>query len=55
MAKSVRNKIKLISSSGSKHYYTTTKNKKDKTQKLTLKKYDPIVKKHVLYREEKMK
>ncbi|XBC44444.1 MAG: 50S ribosomal protein L33 [Buchnera aphidicola (Schlechtendalia peitan)] len=55
MAKSTRNKIKLVSSSGSKHYYTTTKNKKTKTKKLELNKYDPIVKKHVLYREEKLK
>ncbi|ANF16895.1 50S ribosomal protein L33 [Buchnera aphidicola (Schlechtendalia chinensis)] len=55
MAKNSRNKIKLVSSSGSKHYYTTTKNKKSQTQKLKLKKYDPIVKKHVLYLEHKIK
>ncbi|XBC42365.1 MAG: 50S ribosomal protein L33 [Buchnera aphidicola (Meitanaphis elongallis)] len=55
MAKSARNKIKLVSSSNSKHYYTTTKNKKNNSKKLTLKKYDPIVKKHVLYKEEKIK
>lgn len=55
MAKSARNKIKLISSSGSKHYYTTTKNQKTKNQKLELKKYDPIIRKHVLYKEGKIK
>ncbi|XBC38260.1 MAG: 50S ribosomal protein L33 [Buchnera aphidicola (Floraphis choui)] len=55
MAKNVRNKIKLVSTSGSKHYYTTTKNKKNKTQKLKLKKYDPIIKKHILYEEKKIK
>ncbi|XBC39310.1 MAG: 50S ribosomal protein L33 [Buchnera aphidicola (Nurudea shiraii)] len=55
MSKSSRNKIKLTSSSGSKHYYTTTKNKKTVTKKLKLKKYDPIIKKHVWYQEEKIK
>lgn len=54
MAKKNRIKIKLISSSGSKHYYTTTKNKKNPINKLKLKKYDPIVKKHVLYEEKKI-
>ncbi|XBC42881.1 MAG: 50S ribosomal protein L33 [Buchnera aphidicola (Kaburagia rhusicola ensigallis)] len=54
MAKSARNKIKLISS-GSKHYYTTTKNKKTKNQKLELKKYDPTIRKHILYKEGKIK
>ncbi|XBC40830.1 MAG: 50S ribosomal protein L33 [Buchnera aphidicola (Nurudea yanoniella)] len=55
MAKTTRNKIKLTSSSGSKHYYTTTKNKKNTTKKLKLKKYDPIVRKHTWYHEEKLK
>jgi len=55
MAKNSRITIKLISSSGSKHYYTTTKNKKTSSKKLELKKYDPIVQKHVLYKEIKLK
>ncbi|VAX76279.1 50S ribosomal protein L33 [Buchnera aphidicola] len=55
MAKSNRVKIKLISSSGSHHYYTTTKNKINQSNKLKLKKYDPIIKKHVLYEEKKIK
>lgn len=55
MAKSSREKIKLISSSGSKHYYTTTKNKKTSSKKLELKKYDPVIKKHILYTESKIK
>ncbi|ABJ90530.1 50S ribosomal protein L33 [Buchnera aphidicola] len=54
MAKTNRIKIKLISSSGSKHFYTTTKNKKNQINKLSLKKYDPIIKKHVIYQEKKI-
>ncbi|CAL4042038.1 50S ribosomal protein L33 [Buchnera aphidicola (Tetraneura ulmi)] len=55
MAKSSREKIKLISSSGSGHYYTTTKNKRNNTEKLELKKYDPFIRKHVIYKESKIK
>jgi len=55
MAKAVREKIKLVSSAGTGHYYTTTKNKRTMTDKLELKKYDPIARKHVLYKEAKIK
>ncbi|VFP85638.1 50S ribosomal protein L33 [Buchnera aphidicola (Cinara pseudotaxifoliae)] len=54
MAKSNRIMIKLVSSSKSKHYYTTTKNKRNTVNKLKLKKYDPIYGKHVLYEEKKI-
>ncbi len=54
MSKKKRLKIKLISSSGSKHFYTTTKNKINTNNKLSLKKYDPIVKKHFIYNEDKI-
>jgi len=55
MAKGVREKIKLVSSAGTGHYYTTTKNKRTKPEKLELKKFDPVVRKHVLYKEAKIK
>ncbi len=55
MAKAVREKIKLVSSAGTGHYYTTSKNKRTMTEKLEMKKYDPIVRKHVLYKEAKIK
>ncbi|PLK58768.1 50S ribosomal protein L33 [Candidatus Palibaumannia cicadellinicola] len=55
MAKSVREKIKLISSAGTHHFYTTTKNKRIKLEKIELKKFDPIIRKHVLYKEAKIK
>lgn len=55
MAKAVREKIKLVSSAGTGHYYTTTKNKRTATGKMEIKKYDPVVRKHVLYKESKIK
>ncbi|MFP6823413.1 MAG: 50S ribosomal protein L33 [Pseudomonadales bacterium] len=51
----MRDKIKLVSSAGTGHYYTTTKNKRLSPDKLELRKYDPVVRKHVIYREEKIK
>lgn len=55
MAKSAREKIKLVSSAGTGHYYTTSKNKRTMTEKLEMKKYDPVVRKHVMYKEAKIK
>jgi len=51
----MREKIKLLSTAGTGHFYTTTKNKKTTTGKLSFKKYDPVVRKHVLYKEAKIK
>lgn len=51
----MREKIKLVSSAGTGFYYTTDKNKRVSTGKLTLKKYDPKVRKHVDFVEEKMR
>ena len=55
MAKSARDKIKLVSSAGTGHFYTTTKNKKNTPGKMALRKYDPKARKHVMYKESKMK
>jgi len=51
----MRDKIKLISSAGTGHFYTTAKNKKTTPNKLERMKYDPVVRKHVLYKEGKIK
>lgn len=51
----MRDKIKLVSSAGTGHYYTTTKNKRTMTGKLEMKKFDPKVRKHVIYKEAKIK
>ena len=50
-----RDKIKLVSSAGTGHFYTTAKNKKTTPGKLERMKYDPVVRKHVLYKEGKIK
>ena len=55
MAKGGREKIKLESSAGTGHFYTTTKNKRTKHDKIEIKKYDPKARKHVLYKEIKLK
>ncbi len=55
MAKAIREKIKLVSSAGTGHYYTTTKNKRNTPDKLEFRKYDPVVRKHVAYKESKIK
>ena len=54
MASKSDHKIKLQSTESS-HAYTTTKNKKTHPEKLSIQKYDPILKKHVLYKEGKIK
>ena len=51
----MRDKIKLVSSAGTGHYYTTDKNKRTTPDKLQFKKYDPVVRKHVIYTEAKIK
>ena len=55
MAKGAREKIKLESTAGTGHFYTTTKNKKTTPEKLEMKKFDPVVRKHVVYKEAKIK
>ena len=52
---SKREKIKLESTAGTGHFYTTDKNKRTKPDKLELMKFDPVVRKHVLYKETKLK
>ena len=51
----MRDKIKLVSSAGTGHYYTTTKNKRTMPDKIKIRKYDPKVRKHVIYKEAKIK
>ena len=51
----MRDKIKLVSTAGTGHFYTTTKNKKSTPDKLSFKKFDPVIRKHVEYKEAKIK
>ena len=55
MAKKEREKIKLVSTAETGFFYTTTKNRKTMPDKLELKKYDPIARKHVVFKEAKIK
>ena len=55
MAKAANIKIKLISSADTGYFYVTTKNARTKTEKLSYRKYDPVAKKHVEFKETKIK
>ena len=55
MAKGGREKIKLESTAGTGHFYTTSKNKKTTPDKLEFMKFDPKARKHVTYKEAKIK
>jgi large subunit ribosomal protein L33 len=55
MAKSVTQKIKLLSTAGTGFFYVTRKNPRTTTDKLVFKKYDPVVRKHVEFKETKIK
>ncbi|MDX1320184.1 MAG: 50S ribosomal protein L33 [Oceanospirillum sp.] len=51
----MRDKIRMVSSAGTGHFYTTDKNKRTTPDKLEMKKFDPVVRKHVMYKEAKIK
>jgi large subunit ribosomal protein L33 len=55
MAKATTIKVKLVSSADTGYYYVTKKNSRTMTDKITKKKYDPVAKKHVEFREAKIK
>ncbi|MFP6759869.1 MAG: 50S ribosomal protein L33 [Alphaproteobacteria bacterium] len=55
MAKSATMKIRLNSTAGTGHFYVTKKNPRNITGKLEMRKYDPVARKHVLYKEGKIK
>ena len=55
MAKPATVLIKLNSTADTGFYYVTKKNPRTKTQKLELKKYDPVARKHVVFKEGKIK
>ncbi len=55
MAKATTVKIKLESTAGTGYYYVTKKNSRTMTDKMVVKKYDPVVRKHVEFKEGKIK
>jgi large subunit ribosomal protein L33 len=50
----MRENIRLVSSAGTGFTYYTKKNKRTQTNKLELKKFDPVVRQHVVFKETKM-
>ncbi len=55
MAKATTVKIKLESTAGTGYYYVTKKNSRNMTDKMVVKKYDPVIRKHVEFKEGKIK
>jgi large subunit ribosomal protein L33 len=55
MAKPATVKIKLLSTADTGFFYVTKKNPRNQTEKLTFRKYDPVVRKHVEFKEAKIK
>ena len=55
MAKPATLKIKLVSSADTGYYYVTKKNARTSTEKLVMRKYDPVVRKHVEFKESRIK
>ena len=51
----MREKIRMNSTAGTGHFYTTDKNKRTMPDKLEMKKYEPVARKHVMYKEAKIK
>jgi large subunit ribosomal protein L33 len=50
-----REKIRLVSTADTGHFYTTTKNKRTMPDKMEIRKFDPVARKHVIYKEAKIK
>jgi large subunit ribosomal protein L33 len=55
MAKPATMKIKLVSTAGTGYYYVTKKNPRKQTEKIAMRKYDPVARKHVEFKEGKIK
>ena len=55
MAKSATQLIKMVSTADTGYFYVTKKNTRNTTEKLSMRKYDPVARKHVVFKESKMK
>ncbi|WP_072390490.1 50S ribosomal protein L33 [Hyphomicrobium sp. CS1GBMeth3] len=55
MAKQITQKIKLLSTADTGFFYVTKKNPRTQTEKLVFRRYDPVVRKHVEFKEAKIK
>ncbi|MBL8573161.1 MAG: 50S ribosomal protein L33 [Hyphomicrobiaceae bacterium] len=55
MAKATTIKIKLVSTADTGYFYVTKKNSRTMTEKMSVNKYDPVARKHVEFKEAKIK
>ena len=55
MAKAVTIKVRLVSTADTGYFYVTKKNSRTMTEKMSMKKYDPVARKHVEFKEAKIK
>ncbi|HEY0352995.1 MAG TPA: 50S ribosomal protein L33 [Enterovirga sp.] len=55
MAKAITIKVKLVSTADTGYYYVTKKNSRTMTDKMSARKYDPVARKHVEFKEAKIK
>ncbi|HIC81168.1 MAG TPA: 50S ribosomal protein L33 [Kiloniellaceae bacterium] len=55
MAKPATQLIKMVSTADTGYFYVAKKNPRTMTEKLELRKYDPVARKHVIFKESKMK
>ena len=55
MAKATTIKIRLVSTADTGFFYVTKKNSRTMTEKMVKKKYDPVARKHVDFKESKIK
>ena len=55
MAKPATIQIRLVSEAGTGFFYVTKKNPKNSTEKMQMRKYDPVIRKHVMFKEAKIK
>lgn len=47
--------VKMVSTADTGYFYVTKKNSRTMTDKMEFRKYDPVVRKHVLFKESRMK
>lgn len=55
MAKPATLQVKMVSTADTGFFYVTKKNPRTQTEKMEMRKYDPVVRKHVVFKESKMK
>ena len=55
MAKASTILIKMESTAGTGYFYLAKKNPRTQTEKLEMRKYDPVARKHVVFKENKIK